>query len=105
MTPIVLDHHPKGKDRLERMEEDIGEACVRIGLPKPEAVSVSNVPIFIGTPASNDFPSLHRKSDGGPMVHTHAVITFQEEVRGPIMIGAGRYRGYGLCRPIVELGQ
>jgi CRISPR-associated protein Csb2 len=104
VTPIVLDHHPKNKDRFKEMENDIGDACLKIGLPRPEAVSVSNVSMFTGTPVSRDFPLLRRKSDSGGMMHTHAVITFPEPVCGPILIGAGRYRGYGLCRPLPEMG-
>ena len=27
-------------------------------------------------------------------------VTFKEPVVGPVLLGAGRYRGYGLCRPL-----
>jgi CRISPR-associated protein Csb2 len=33
---------------------------------------------------------------------THAVIDFAEPVRGPVLIGAGRYNGFGVCRPLPE---
>jgi len=29
----------------------------------------------------------------------HADIEFPAPVRGPVLIGAGRYLGYGLCLP------
>jgi CRISPR-associated protein Csb2 len=29
----------------------------------------------------------------------HADLIFPSAVSGPILIGAGRYRGFGLCRP------
>jgi CRISPR-associated protein Csb2 len=32
--------------------------------------------------------------------HTHAVLIFDRPIGGPIFIGAGRYQGYGLCRPL-----
>ena len=30
----------------------------------------------------------------------HAILIFSEPVVGPVLLGAGRYRGYGLCRPL-----
>ena len=41
-----------------------------------------------------------RKSDGGRQSHSHAILIFDEPVRGPVTVGAGRFRGYGLCRPM-----
>ena len=49
--------------------------------------------------ADHAFPRLNRK-DGSDRRHTHAILVFEEPVRGPILIGAGRYRGYGLCRAL-----
>ena len=34
------------------------------------------------------------------VVTTMPVIVFEEPVRGPVLVGAGRFRGYGLCRPM-----
>lgn len=31
---------------------------------------------------------------------THAVIRFSQPVEGPVILGAGRFVGLGLCRPI-----
>lgn len=36
----------------------------------------------------------------GERRHAHAILVFDRPVRGPILLGAGRYRGYGLCRPL-----
>jgi CRISPR-associated protein Csb2 len=30
----------------------------------------------------------------------HAVIRFAEPVDGPVILGAGRFTGLGLCRPL-----
>jgi CRISPR-associated protein Csb2 len=35
---------------------------------------------------------------------THAVIQFAEPVEGPVLLGAGRFLGLGLCRPL-DVGQ
>lgn len=38
-----------------------------------------------------------RKSDEARRSHTHATMIFNQPVRGPVMVGAGRPRGYRLC--------
>ena len=30
---------------------------------------------------------------------------FEEAVLGPLILGAGRYQGYGLCRPLPEVAE
>ena len=99
VTPVVLDRHFDGKDKWEQAAEIVKIACERIGLPRPLAVLLHPVSKFKGVPRSNEFPPLTRKSDGGRMHHAHAEIVFAEKVLGPILVGTGRFRGYGLCRP------
>jgi CRISPR-associated protein Csb2 len=104
VTPIVFDRHPKAKDRAQYQREAaamIAAACTRIGLPIPREVIVTQVSAHLGAPPSFAFPRLRRK-DGSQRRHAHAILVFDEPVRGPILLGAGRYRGYGLCRPIGE---
>jgi CRISPR-associated protein Csb2 len=101
VTPIVLDRHPKFKDLQQNwieVEATVSQSCHRIGLPQPADVIFSPVSTFIGVPHARSFPLMQRKA-GGNLHHTHAIITFPEAVRGPVLLGAGRYRGYGLCRP------
>lgn len=106
VTPIAYDHHPKAKAKSEylaEVAEMITAGCKRIGLPPPREVVVTPVSAHLGAPPSHAFPRLRRK-DGSERRHTHAILLFDEAVRGPVILGAGRYRGYGLCRPIgVEL--
>lgn len=102
VTPFVLDRHPKSREPAAYREEVatvITRACARVGLPAPSHVVVTPVSAHLGTPASHDYPRLHRK-DGSQRRHTHAILIFDQPVRGPILIGAGRYRGYGVCRAI-----
>jgi CRISPR-associated protein Csb2 len=97
VTPVVLDRYPKaGGDA----ESTIVQACKRIGLPKPVEVIVSRAPLFAGVPHAAAFPPLLSGPNGTKRYHTHAVIRFAEPVCGPVLIGAGRYRGYGFCRPL-----
>ena len=78
----------------------VAEACQRIGLPRPVDVVLSQVSLHLGVPHSRQFPAMRRKSDNGRLQHTHALVTFATPVSGPIILGAGRYRGYGMCRPV-----
>jgi CRISPR-associated protein Csb2 len=102
VTPIAYDHHSKAKDKsgyLAEVAEMISAGCERIGLPRPQTVIPTPVSAHLGAPPAHAFPRLRRK-DGSERRHTHAILVFDEPVRGPILIGAGRYRGYGLCRPM-----
>jgi CRISPR-associated protein Csb2 len=106
VTPIAFDRHPKEKDRSSYQREIarmIAEAATRIGLPEPRDVIVTAVSAHLGVPPAHAFPRLHRK-DGSQRRHAHAILVFGERVRGPILLGAGRYRGYGVCRPLHDEG-
>jgi CRISPR-associated protein Csb2 len=102
VTPVAFDHHPKSKAKAAYLDEVaamIALSCTRIGLPEPREVIVTPVSAHLGVPAAHEFPRLHRK-DGSQRRHAHAIIAFDQPVCGPILLGAGRYRGYGLCRPL-----
>ena len=102
VTPVVFDRHPKAKNKAEYQQETaamIAEACTRIGLPKPREGIVTRTSAHIGVPPSFSFPCLKRK-DGSERRHAHAILVFDEPVCGPVLIGAGRFRGYGICRPL-----
>lgn len=104
VTPVVLDRHFDGKDKWEQAAESVKTACERIDLPRPSEVLLHPVSRFEGVPRASDFPALTRKSDGGRMHHSHALLVFEDKVAGPVLIGAGRFRGYGLCRPLSQGG-
>lgn len=104
VTPVVLDRMPK-TDRVkfpvewrEEVAGIIALSCKNVGLPEPIAVRVEKTPYFKGSlramPGQGGFPQLRK---GTFQVHVH--IEFDRPVAGPIMIGAGRFRGYGLLRP------
>lgn len=105
VTPVVLNRHFDGKDKWERATESVKDMCGHICLPRPREVLLHPVSLVEGVPHARQFPQLTRKSDGGRQSHNHAVIVFDEPVRGPVLLGAGRFRGYGLCRPMDERGQ
>jgi CRISPR-associated protein Csb2 len=108
-TPIVLDRHLKAKGNAER-EAEIGallrQACVNIGLPEPERVAVGKHSAVRAAPAA--YPSGHAPrwmrwrlpESLASRQLTHAVLQFAEPVRGPVLLGAGRFAGLGLCRAL-----
>jgi len=100
VTPVVLDRHCDGAQRWSQAEEVVKDACERIGLPRPAAVVLGPVSPLRGVPPARSFPPLLRKGDGGRRQHLHAEVLFDEPVQGPVLIGAGRFQGYGLLRPL-----
>ncbi len=107
VLPMVLDRHPK-----PRAGEDIGAviaaACRNIGLPQPVGIAEYKHPAPRGAPSSRPPRGAPagagiRLPAGSPLVGRplrHVVVTFPHEVRGPVVLGAGRFRGLGLCLPI-----
>lgn len=106
VTPIAFDRHPKAAGRAEYQRETaamVAAACASVGLPRPSQVVVTAVSAHLGVPPAHAFPRLQRK-DGSERRHAHAILVFDGSVRGPVVLGAGRYRGYGFCRPIRDTG-
>lgn len=102
VTPVVFDRHPKGKCRADYNKQTadmIAAMCEAIGLPSPAKVRVTRISPHLGATPSSEMPKLVRK-DGGERCQTHALIEFTQPVIGPLMLGAGRFRGYGLCKPL-----
>lgn len=107
-TPIALDRHPgdlrdrnsarRAKAELEA-QESITKACENIGLPQPVTVAVDLDSFMRGTPPSSGFPPFAGTS-GPRRALAHAHLRFESPVGGPIALGAGRYRGLGLCLPL-----
>jgi CRISPR-associated protein Csb2 len=110
VTPIVLDRHlkEKGETRQKEVIDQIKSACFNIGLPEPKAVVPDKHSALEGAPSaqpSGKAPEWMRwrlPSSLASRFLTHAVITFSDPVEGPVILGAGRFVGLGLCRPIVH---
>ena len=104
VTPIVLDRFPprRHSDQDGCAADVIADGCERQGLPRPEQVSILEIPAHLGVPPARTFAFVPRKSDGARRWHVHAALRFGDAIRGPLLLGAGRYRGYGFCRPLPD---
>jgi len=108
VTPVVLDRHlkEKGEARQKEVIAQIKSACVNIGLPEPDAVIPDKHSAIEGVPSaqpSGNAPEWMRwrlpvSLASRPLIHT--VIHFSQRVEGPVILGAGRFVGLGLFRPI-----
>ncbi len=95
VTPVLLDQFPKAKLSVEMI---ITRSCERVGLPRPTAIETSPWSDVPGVPPVPQFRLL-RSSSEKPRWGVHVTITFDEEIEGPLVLGAGRYFGLGLFRP------
>ena len=105
VTPIVLDRHLKGKGGGE-IRDMLAGACENAGLPRPDPDRIQ-----IGKHSAVEGAPPARPSSGAPpwtrwkvpesfatRSLVHAVIDFGRETAGPVLLGAGRFTGLGLCR-------
>ncbi len=100
VTPIVLDRSPPKRhaDHDAWSKEQIILACTRQGLPIPIEIAILGTSAFTGAPPARAMPPWLRK-DGTRRWHLHVRLIFPTTVVGPLLLGAGRYRGYGFCAP------
>ena len=98
ITPVVLDRHGKRGCFNDETREQIARACLHIGLPRPVDIAMSSTGFVGGVPHAGSVPALRRK-DGSARQHVHVRLEFPQAVRGPVLLGAGRFRGYGMCMP------
>jgi CRISPR-associated protein Csb2 len=129
VTPVVLDRFPKTarrdpKQREAREQEVrviIAGACRRIGLQAPAHIDIDTTSWHRGSPRAiakrrpirtdangaecptaafgDGFPRYPAKGAKAPRPQVHAFLQFSKPVLGPVLLGAGRYRGYGLFKP------
>jgi CRISPR-associated protein Csb2 len=96
VTPILLDRFPK---KNLTVEDILASACERIGLPAPLEITHQPYSKLSGVPPVPAF-RLVRAKDEKPRWGAHATLRFAAPVQGPITLGAGRYFGLGLMKPI-----
>ena len=108
VTPVALDRNPgdlRSSDPADAAQAflaasaSIATSCERIGLPRPIRVDILPSVTLSGGAKARDFPAFpadRRKPQRGKV---HALVEFPDPVRGPVLLGAGRFFGLGLFRP------
>ena len=101
----MLERHLKQKGDAE-IRELVANACENAGLPRPDAERIR-----VGKHSAVEGMPPARPLTGEPpwtrwkvprslasRLAVHAVIDFEWDVSGPVLLGAGRFTGLGLCR-------
>ena len=120
-TPIALDRFPgdlrardteTAEQARSAAETTIRRSCVLAGFPEPVSVAVSLPGLLAAVPQAGSgrgnrpgasFPGYSAGGSGQRRLVIHARIEFAGPVSGPVLIGAGRYLGYGLCLPVTNI--
>ena len=100
VTAVPAIHERFGRLNLPELRR----WCRHAGLPDPVAFRSARVPLVNGAltlhPTEVRRPALRALDTMKP--YSHIEVRFAESVRGPVVIGGGRSRGFGLCVPIKE---
>lgn len=128
VTPVVLDRFPKAGRTHHRQPWEkevraiVAQSCVRAGLPKPLEIDIDTTSWHIGSARAyrkHRYPQRRKKNDkpswlgdGFPHIparsgkpsrpQIHIYLRFNCKLLGPVLIGAGRFAGYGLCKPLEQ---
>lgn len=110
-TPIALDKNPgnlrsnherTAHKAAQEAQQIISDACRHVVGLRPVSVEVSLAPMLTGGQHVRDFLPWPRRPGRTPRVRVHADIRFGSRVEGPLLLGAGRYFGLGLCLPVED---
>jgi len=97
VTPVVLHHHPKRREgEVERIAR---EAFASALLPEPFGLVISPVSFHPGAGHIRSMPEYGEGGAGMCRYQVHMKVEFASPVYGPVLVGRGRFRGYGLFRP------
>ena len=80
---------------------DVARWCRQAGLPQPVAARVSRKPLLSGA-VDLSRPETARPGHKQTRPWAHVEMYFAQEVRGPVVVGAARSYGLGLCAPVDE---
>ncbi|MXW01498.1 MAG: type I-U CRISPR-associated protein Cas5/Cas6 [Holophagales bacterium] len=98
VTAFPAIHERRGPVTLA----EVSRWCRHAGLPAPVAFRSTRGPLIRG---AVDLAPVEVNRPGRPRLpYSHVELLFKEPVRGPVVIGAGRQRGFGLCVPARATG-
>lgn len=108
-TPVLLDRFADHNDPIEEAQV-VAASCRNIGLPEPIEIEIhkhsaikcapSAYPAR-GNPSIPDW-SFPESAKFASRPRRHVILRFNEAIEGPVIIGAGRFHGFGLCLPLGE---
>ncbi len=125
VTPVVLDRFPKSDRRTdpkgwrEEVSEILLRSCEFAGLATPQSIDIDTTSFLLGSPRctpkastrgdtirslGEGFPAYTTGPGKPPRLQIHVRLTFDKRHRGPVLLGAGRFLGYGFFKPISQGG-
>ena len=94
VTAFPALHERRGRVDLA----EVSRWCAHAGLPAPAQFRLARTPLVHG---AVDLAPVEVNRPGRPgLPYSHLMLQFDEPVTGPVVIGAGRQRGLGLCAPV-----
>jgi CRISPR-associated protein Csb2 len=110
-TPVLLDRFPAKDDPVEEAAI-VAAACGNIGLPEPSEIELHKHSAVAGAESAYPARGNRVRPDWGfprdakfaRRVRRHVVLRFAEQVTGPVILGTGRFAGFGLCLPLDRAG-
>ena len=94
VTAFPAIHERRGALDLE----EVSRWCAHAGLPAPTRFRSARSPLTHG--AVDLAPVEVNRPGRTGLPYSHVQLWFEEAVVGPVVIGAGRQRGFGLCVPV-----
>lgn len=79
---------------------EVGRWCNHAGLPEPVEVRSSRTPMVPG--AVDLSPVEVNRPDRPALPYSHIWMRFARDICGPVVVGSGRQRGFGLCIPLKD---
>ena len=80
---------------------EVARWCRHAGLAEPMAFRSARTPLVTG---ALDLAPVEVNRPGRPRLpYSHVEVLFERAVPGPVVIGSGRQRGFGLCVPVDEV--
>ncbi len=107
VTPVFLDRFTDTDEPAEAARI-VAAACAHVGLPEPVELELHKHSAVAGAPPA--YPARGQRTGVDWSIPTrapyrnrprrHVVLRFSEPVTGPILLGAARYHGLGMCLPL-----
>lgn len=96
VTAFPAVHERRGELDIE----EVARWCRHAGLPAPHSFRSARGPLVRG---AVDLAPIEVNRPGRPgLPYSHVKICFDQPVKGPVAIGAGRQRGLGLCVDVTD---